>query len=300
MNQTHNLRKRSVSDNAAIADVSDTAFWVTHFRAVENARPNPMFQDPFAKTLAGDRGKAIAESMPKTSRYTEWSVLARTVVIDRFIMRAIEEGIDAIINLGAGLDTRPYRMNLPPTLQWIEADYPNIIEYKQQVLAAENPRCQLSRVAVDLADTDARNAFFNHAAADANRVLILTEGVIPYLSPDEVATLAGDLLAQERFCYWVTEYLHSSMYRYLQEAARGDAMKNAPFKFFPQEWYAFFAGQGWVEKETRYFGEIAREFKRKVPMPWFGRIIVPLLPAKVKKQILQSSGFVIFKRKSEQ
>ena len=70
--------------------------------------------------LVGERGKKISDSMGNTSRYTEWSVISRTVIIDRFIEKLIKDGVDAVINLGAGLDARPYRMNLPENLQWIE------------------------------------------------------------------------------------------------------------------------------------------------------------------------------------
>lgn len=282
--------------DAVIEHVSDTAFWVAYFRAKENARPTPLFKDPYAQMLAGSRGKAFADSAPKLSRYTEWTVIARTLIIDRFIERAVREGVDTIINLGAGLDARPYRMNLPQNLRWIEADYPNIIEYKSDILKSATPTCALTRIGIDLADTQARRAFLQDIAADAQNVLILTEGVIPYLSPEEVAPLAQELFAQSRFRYWVTEYIRKDIYRYLQSAAREGELKNSPFKFFPEEWYPFFAKFGWVEKETRFISEIATEFKRPMPLPAFARFIFLFLSQRVKDKALRSSGFVIFKR----
>jgi O-methyltransferase involved in polyketide biosynthesis len=48
--------------------------------------------------------------------------MIRTVIIDDRIKLAIGEGVDTILNLGAGLDTRPYRMDLPKTLRWVEFD----------------------------------------------------------------------------------------------------------------------------------------------------------------------------------
>ncbi|MFT3930854.1 MAG: SAM-dependent methyltransferase [Spongiibacteraceae bacterium] len=281
---------------ASIEHVSDTAFWVAYFRAKENARAQSLFHDPYAQKLAGARGKAFAESAPRVSFYTEWTVIARTVIIDRFIERAISEGIDAIINLGAGLDARPYRMNLPQKLRWIEADYAKLIDYKTEVLRDEQPKCALTRISVDLADTQARQQFLQNVVPDAKSVLILTEGVIPYLSLDEVAVLAQELFAQQRFRYWVTEFIRKDVYKYLQSAAREGELQKTPFQFFPEEWYPFFAKFGWVEKETRFNSEIAAEFNRTIPMPLIGRIIVKLLPKRVREQALQSSGFVVFKR----
>lgn len=58
-----------------------------------------------------------------------WVLTIRTVAIDRLIVMAIENGVDTVINLGAGLDTRPYRMKLPSLLRWIEVDFPHMIDY---------------------------------------------------------------------------------------------------------------------------------------------------------------------------
>lgn len=288
-----------MSKEAVIEDVSDTAFWVAHFRAKENARPVSLFRDPYAQMLAGSRGKAFADAAPVLSRYTEWTVIARTVIIDRFIERALRERVDAVVNLGAGLDARPYRMDVPEHLRWIEADYPKIIEYKENVLKTEKPKCSLTRISIDLADTQIRQTFLREVVPDAKSVLILTEGVVPYLNPAQVAALAQDLFSQRRFHYWLAEYLRKDIYRYLQATSRRGDLKNSPFKFFPEARYPFFAEFGWVEQETRFISEIAAEFKRTMPLPIIARFILMLVPQRVKEQALRSSGFVIFKRAGE-
>ncbi|PRC60941.1 hypothetical protein C6A85_14430, partial [Mycobacterium sp. ITM-2017-0098] len=38
---------------------------------------------------------------------------SRTKTIDDIITKAISDGCDRVLNLAAGLDTRPYRLNLP-------------------------------------------------------------------------------------------------------------------------------------------------------------------------------------------
>lgn len=281
-----------------IHDVSDTSFWVAYYRAKETERSNALFQDPFAQKLVGERGKKISDSMPGLSRYTEWSVVSRTVMIDRFIEKLIREGVEAVINLGAGLDTRPYRMNLPPDLEWIEVDYPNIIRHKKKILDSETPKCRLTRVELDLADAEKRNAFFQSAASRAKKVLILTEGVIPYLSPEQVAELGRDLFRQPRFSFWVSEYFSPRAYPYIQRRARVLKMRNAPFRFFPPDWFGFFKPLGWIQRETRYGGEIAKEFHRKLPMPWFAQLLLPLLPKRFREESLRMAGYSILERSS--
>jgi methyltransferase (TIGR00027 family) len=282
--------------NSPIENVSDTAFWVAYYRAKESERPDALFQDRFAKSLIGERWKSFSELKHEITQYTEWSVISRTVTIDRFIEKLLKDGVDAVVNLGTGLDARPYRMNLPEKLEWIEVDYPSIIAHKTEVLRSEKPRCKLTRVEVDLADGKKRKAFLSHVAPQAKKVLILTEGVIPYLTQEQVIDLSKDLLDQQRFAFWITEYFDPKVYPYLKKTVRAVLMKNAPFRFYPKDWFGFFRKLGWVEKETRYSGEVALEFNRKPPMPKWVEFILPFFPRKFRDESLRMTGYVIFKR----
>ena len=185
-----------------IGDVSDTAFWIAHHRSVETQRPDALFRDPLAGVLAGDRGKNIADAMPR-SFMTAWAIVMRTCIIDDHIRLAIAEGADAVLNLGAGLDTRPYRMDLPASFTWTEADYPHIIDYKEKTLAREMPRCQLKRVQCDLANATDRQQVLADANARAKKLLVLTEGVVHYISIEDAGSLAYDLRNLDREKYWL-------------------------------------------------------------------------------------------------
>src|SRR4051812_37543895 len=176
-----------------IQDVSDTAFMVAVFRAMENRRPQPLFRDPWAERLAGEHGTKIVKALPRRVFLGGWTVVIRTCVIDEFIRSAIADGVDTVLNLGAGLDTRPYRLEMPPSLHWIEVDYPHVIELKESRLGHEKPRCRLERIGLDLAHDTSREELLRKIAATSNRILVLTEGVIPYLEPEAVATLARNL-----------------------------------------------------------------------------------------------------------
>lgn len=90
--------------SSLIQDVSDTAVWVAHYRAKESQRTDALFHDPLASLLTGERGKMIASQM-KGSRYTEWSVVIRTCIIDQYLLNLVAQGVDTVVNLGSGLDT---------------------------------------------------------------------------------------------------------------------------------------------------------------------------------------------------
>src|SRR5262245_13289490 len=107
------------NDDQTIGDVSDTALCVAVYRAEESERPDALFKDPLARRLAGERGFHIARNMSHVA-HIRWALSVRTVVIDRMIAELLDDGVDAIVNLGAGLDSRPYRLELPHSLKWVE------------------------------------------------------------------------------------------------------------------------------------------------------------------------------------
>ena len=72
--------------------------------------------------------------MPFSDKAT-WAWVARTVLFDQFIEEQVRGGVDLVVNLAAGLDARPYRMALPPSLKWVEVDLPGMLAYKEEILA---------------------------------------------------------------------------------------------------------------------------------------------------------------------
>ena len=279
-----------------LQSVADTAFWIAHFRALETERPDALFRDPLAARLAGERGKRIADAMP-TSRIVDWTVAMRTCIIDEFIAEAIGKGADTVLNLGAGLDTRPYRMDLPQDLRWIEADYAHLIEYKEEKLQGEKPRCRLERVRIDLADLAQRREFLQRVDAESRDVLVLTEGVTPYLDNDAVGSLADDLRNQGRFRRWIVDYYSQKamQIRHRQDIRRH--MRNAPFKFAPGDAFEFFRRHGWKTAAIRYLADEAERARRPFPLPFVMRIALRLgslfAPREKREAFRKFAGYLV-------
>ncbi|HEV7446611.1 MAG TPA: SAM-dependent methyltransferase [Steroidobacteraceae bacterium] len=282
-----------------IKDVSDTAFWIAYHRKLESERSDALFHDPFAAKLAGERGKKISEAMP-TSWVVAWTVALRTRIIDEFLQFAIAAGVDTILSLGAGLDARPYRMKLPASLRWIEADYPQIIEYKETQLQADEPHCRLERVKIDLADRDARRQLFARINAESHGILVLTEGVVPYLDNNEVASLADDLFATSHARFWILDYFSAEAQKYRRRRGFTRAMQNAPFKFDPGDWFDFFKRHGWQTKDIRYFAEEAERLGRSFPGPLPLRLLMAasrrLLSPERQKAMGRFAGYALLER----
>ena len=283
--------------DVAIQHVSDTALWVAYYRAKESERFDAIFKDPYAKILIGDRGQQIAESMSATGMYSEWSVIIRTYLIDHWI-EELSSQVDTVINLGAGMDTRPYRLNLPKTLRWIEVDYPHSVSYKENLLPTEKANVQLERIPMDLADREKRQELFAELNTQSRKALILTEGVIPYLTEEQVITLAHDLHAQEHFYHWIAEYFSEKIYPYFKTPARVKQMKNAPFRFFPKDWFGLFENQGWTAKEIRYLSEESQKARRMPPAPWWAKILFFFMSKKSAQKHQRYAGYILFQKKS--
>ena len=258
-----------------VRNISDTALWVAQYRAVESERPDAHFHDRYARALAGERGARIAQS-PQFGDRNAWAFVARTTLIDGMIADAIRAGVDLVLNLAAGLDTRPYRMDLPAALRWVEVDLPDILDYKERVLADAGavPRCALERVRLDLSDEAARRALFTRLNEHARNALIVSEGLLIYLSAAQVAVLARDLAAQPSFRRWVIDLASPGLLKMLaRQTGQAIVDAGAPFRFAPREGEAFFPPLGWTPVRVESLLKAARTQNR---LSWFMRLMAAL------------------------
>jgi methyltransferase (TIGR00027 family) len=255
-----------------VANVSDTARWVAVYRAWESQRPDALFRDPYAEVLAGERGRAIAALMPRQAR-NGWPLVARTKLTDDAITGAVAQGCDCVVNLAAGLDTRPYRLDLPGTLRWVEVDLPGIIDEKARALAAAAPRCRLERIKADLADSQARAALLAELGRGSERTLVVSEGLLIYLEESQVRGLAEDLLREPGIRWWVLDLASPELLQLMQKAM-GTHLTNAPMKFGPENGVGYFEALGWSVTGIEPLLRAAVRFNR---LPWFLRLFA-LLP----------------------
>lgn len=275
-----------------INDVTDTALWVAAYRAEESLRPDALFRDLLASKLVGAEGNLIA-LRTQGSRYTAWSVVIRTLIIDRFILDLLPKNIDTVLNLGAGLDTRPYRLDLPANLRWIEVDFSKIINHKDSILKNETPKCKIERVGLDLSNEELRNKFLEKVSSESNNVLVLTEGVMPYLNNDDAESLAVALRSQSNFKYWITEYYSREILDFLRTPKRLQEMRNSPFQFYPENWFHFFKQNGWSQLDTKYFGIESQSLGRTPPTPgWLKNLNID--QEKVRELTKYYLGYSIF------
>ena len=282
---------------ALIRSVSDTARWVAFYRAMESERTDAIFHDPFARRLAGEQGEAIVNAMPQ-GRAFAWPMIVRTAVMDEIILRLVrEDGVDGVLNLAAGLDARPWRLLLPADLLWVDVDVPAMLDHKEATLQGEQPRCRYEGIRLDLSDGAGRRQLFRRVSTQANRLLVISEGLLVYLSDDAVADLAGDLYAVPNFIYWLFDLASPALLKMLaRNWGPALAAGNAPMRFAPPESTAFFEPFGWREREYRAMFEESIRLHRTMRFARFWRFIGRFFPKHRRDEFKRFSGIVLLER----
>jgi methyltransferase (TIGR00027 family) len=176
-----------------------TAILVAGARATDTARPDRLFEDPFASAFVDAASaasptiaQALAQGAPDetVNQARRDSVAIRTRFCDDYLIAATGAGCRQVVLLAAGLDARAFRLPWPAGVRLWELDVPEMFAFKGRVLAERRatPRCARTVVPVDLRDDWTRPLL----AAGVNPRLPtawLIEGLLMYLDEAERDTL---------------------------------------------------------------------------------------------------------------
>jgi methyltransferase (TIGR00027 family) len=165
-----------------------TASWTAAARALESARADRLFDDPWAGALAGPDGAAWLEQRAPESTLP---IVLRTRYFDDYLLRiAQEDGVRQVVIVAAGLDTRAFRLEWPAGMQVFELDQGAVLERKQTILdqAGAKPTCERHVIAADLAD-DWEALLVTAGIDSAQPAIWLLEGFLFYLQPEDLTAL---------------------------------------------------------------------------------------------------------------
>jgi methyltransferase (TIGR00027 family) len=290
------VRHSPMRSSPTIEHVSDTALWVAAYRAQETERSDALFRDPWAAQLVGDRGRKIARVMA-APEIMALAMAVRTVAIDRLLEEALARGADLVLNLGAGLDTRPYRMALPESVTWVEIDFPEMIRHKEEVLASDRPRCPVLRYGVDLSDDSARAQVLREVSAKSKKIVVLTEGVIPYLTREQAERLALDLRQLPSFLYWIQDYQRGGWRSFATFSMARKLRQKSPFLFDVRDPFQFFEGLGWKALQDIHLLDEAERIGRplhQMMAPWTWPL--KWMPARLREFWNRRFGYAMLER----
>ncbi|SBS75437.1 Tetracenomycin polyketide synthesis O-methyltransferase TcmP [uncultured Mycobacterium sp.] len=155
-------------------------------KALDAERQRPILGDVWAR----DAVAHIDYDWTKTTitDRTSPSVTTRSLHFDiwaRQFLACHERAV--VLHLGAGLDSRVYRLDPGPGIEWYDVDYPSIMELREQIYPA---RPHYHRIAASVTDP----GWLDQIPAD-RPVLALSEGLTMYLTESDGIALLRRIVA---------------------------------------------------------------------------------------------------------
>ncbi|WP_225098620.1 SAM-dependent methyltransferase [Streptomyces sp. CoH27] len=245
--------------------VSYTAQWTAAARALETERPDRIFADPYARTLAGPTGFALLERYAGAGTVPFLAV--RTKYLDTVALEAVaKRSARQVVLVAAGMDTRAWRLDWPEGTVVYELDRPALIEAKSAMLADAPlpPGRERRPVAVDLAGDWAAELLAAGFRPGEPTVWVM-EGLLFFLPEEAVrgllatlrrlsgpdSLLAGDMASRASLTNPLARGFLTSL-----------AEDGAPWQFGSDEPEEFLAACGWQPLEVRQPGDDGAAFGR--------------------------------------
>jgi methyltransferase (TIGR00027 family) len=254
-------------------EVAVTARHTAAIRARETGRADGLFQDPWAAALAGDEALAALSALPAQVVETACAYTAiRTRVFDDWLRTATgaDDAPRQVVLLGAGLDTRAFRLNWRQGVQVWEVDQAQLLEAKEATLvrAAATPGCVRRSVATDFADEDWPSALTSANFRPDLPTVWLAEGLLAYLVPEtaehlltRVAKLSA--VGSQLVADLVARDFISARNAYSASLNQAGARQNdVRFHFGTNDPEQLLAGHGWRAEMVKQPGEEGANFGR--------------------------------------
>jgi methyltransferase (TIGR00027 family) len=233
--------------------VASTARWTAALRARESQRPDRLFHDPFARALAGVEGLMMLEhseqAHPEQVADIAPYIVIRTRFFDDLALGCATEGVRQVVIVGAGMDTRAFRLPWPAGTSLYELDHPELLDLKEEILVREGacPQCHRSFLGVDL-EGEWRPALTSAGFAPGEASLWLVEGVFYYLEEQGVHDLVGHISSLTAPGSRLGADMVSAAFftsPWMREVLRGMEERGMPWKFGTDDPEALLAGHGW-------------------------------------------------------
>jgi O-methyltransferase involved in polyketide biosynthesis len=187
----------------------EDSLWLTLCgRALDNRSPHPILGDASAdqivRTLEYDTDRLHIDTNFRLS------VALRARKLDQVVADFLARHPDAVVlDLGAGLDTRYARLNVPDTVDWYDVDFPAVAGVRERLIPA-HPRNHVI-------GADVRDQGWLDAVPTDRPAVIVADGLMGFLTEDEMVSLwnrlishfpSGELVlnAYTRFAVWVARH----------------------------------------------------------------------------------------------
>ncbi len=270
-------------------DAAQTAVGPMTIVAVDQHEDVPLVRDKLAYRLLPTSAKAVAAlaAVAPVRRHviaaTEsklpglWSsILCRKRYIDHQLRAAVHDGIEVAVVLGAGLDTRAYRVPGATAIRFYEVDLPGNSERKRELIDKVYGKVpdHVTLVAADLETQRPIDALAARGYKGAQRAIFVCEGLTQYLCEDAVRRIFSSLSAAPSgsrlvFTYVRKDFLDGTALHGAERAYREYVLERDlwHFGFNPGHVASFLAEYGWRELEQVGPGEYAERYLGPLSRP---------------------------------
>ncbi|MGV9802745.1 class I SAM-dependent methyltransferase [Mycobacterium sp. NPDC003449] len=163
-----------MTEKVTFTGAQETTLATLYGKAMESRRPDSVLRDTVAdnalQRIDYDFGRL------RVRRSDHASLAVRAKAYDIWARQFIDAHPHCtVLHLGCGLDTRVYRVDPPPTVTWYDVDFPDVIALRRKLFEPE-----VAMIAKSVTDP----TLLDGVPGDTP-VLVIAEGVTPYLPADE-------------------------------------------------------------------------------------------------------------------
>jgi len=193
---------------AKFTPLEESLFLTLYARALDSRRPRPILGDTMADRIV--RGTDHDYDQFRLDTNFILTVAARAKKLDESAGAFVARHPDAVgIDLGAGFDTRAGRLDLPPTADWYDVDFPAVAAAREGLI---DRRPNTHVIAADVRGDD-----WLEAIPRGRPAVIVADGMMAFLSQDELTSLWNRLIdhfptgeivfnSYTRFAIWLARH----------------------------------------------------------------------------------------------
>ncbi len=187
------------------SEVTRSAWGAAFIKSTEKFQPEDqkLFNDPVISQLMPFSYRLFLLSMKfkwirnlilgmieRQGEGVQGALLCRTCYMDEVLRRAVSQGIQQVVILGAGMDSRPYRKLVSEKIVFFEVDYPEVISFKMKRLKQVFNKIPSAVffVPIDFNTQSLDEAFAQVDFHHKEKTLFIWEGVTQYISYDAAET----------------------------------------------------------------------------------------------------------------
>lgn len=179
-------------------------------KAMDNRSAQPLLHDELADEIVRRIDYDFGRFPLNPGQIAGLALRAR--VLDDWAREWLAQHPDTIVlHLGCGLDTRVFRINPPADLDWIDVDYPEVIELRRELMPERYGSYRM--LAADASDPD-----WLAPIAGGRAVLVISEGLLPYLREADARALVQRVVDRFPRGQWLCDIYSRCAVRLLQRS----------------------------------------------------------------------------------